>query len=389
MATPTLQPTQDSQESSASNTLNIWLPPQFAPTQDSPAGTLLAERLDEFNALFPNLKVSYRVKAETGTASILNSLQLANEVAPLVLPDLVLISNGSMYAAAEDQLIYPFPETLTPEEDPDWYPAAYSLSTYQEQTYYLPLAADAMMVAYDPTDLESFPASWGDLLLSEQSIAFPPADPQANFTTALYIAEGGSFSDEEDQVQLDKALLTKIFNFYADLHAADLLPANPAQINSDELAWEQLSSGRTKMAVAWSSQYFQSTPTNLQAAPLPTSDGNPFTMIQSWGWAITSADPNVQAAATELARFLSSPEFTGPWSEAANLIPLRPSALASWSNTVNRTLAEHLMPAARSIPSPTVLSKVSTPLTDAVLDVLTDVQTPEEAAITAVESVGK
>ena len=142
------------------------------------------------------------------------------------------------------------------------------------------------------------------------------------------------------------------------------------------------------MAVSWSSQYFQSSNPAFMAAPIPTSDGNPFALIQSWGWAITAADPNKQAAAAELARFLSAPEFTGPWTEAAHLIPLRPSALTYWTNPVNQNLVEHIMPAAHPIPAAEILSEIGTPLRDATLDVLTEVQTPQEAAITAVEAAG-
>ncbi len=388
VATPTPQPTQATEEISNVITLSIWLPPKFAPSQDSPAGVLLQNRLNEFNTLYPNLNVTYRIKAETGSASLLESLRLAHEAAPLVLPDLILIADENLSSTAEDQLIYPYPAPLTAEDDPDWFSIGYALSTFEQQTYFLPFAADAMIVTYNQLDMEAFPASWGDLLLSTQTIAFPPADPNAFFTIALYMAEGGSFTNEDDQLLLDEAPLAKIFNFYADLHTAELLPANPVQIDSDQLAWELLTSDQTNLAVSWSSQYFQSTNPVFLAAPLPTSDGIPFTLIESWGWAITASDPNEQAAAAELARFLSAPEFTGPWTEAAHLIPLRPSALNQWSRTADQNLANQIMPAAHAAPAASILSDVGNPLMDAVLDVLTDVQTPEAAAISAVEAVG-
>lgn len=386
--TPTPQPTQASPDGPTVINLNIWLPPEFAPNQDSPASILLQERLNEFNDLYPNLNVTYRIKAESGAASLLESVRTTSKVAPLALPELVLISHAEMHTATANDLIYPFPVTLTPEEDPDWYPVAYTLSRYQEQTFFLPFAADALAAVYNPNLLETFPASWGDLLLAEQSIAFPPSDPQAYNTIALYSAEGGRFLDEEENIHLEEGPLIQVLDFYANLHAANLLLANPAQIDSDDSAWNQFALGNAAIVITRISRYFAARASTYQVAALPTSDGNPFTMINSWGWSITTPDPNEQAAAAELARFLSDPEFTGPWTEAAQLLPLRPSAVSLWTNSQYQNIAQHLLPAARPAPPPEVFSAISTPLTEAVLDVLTDVQTPADAASAAVYTVG-
>ncbi|MCB2179724.1 extracellular solute-binding protein [bacterium] len=387
--TPTAQSTEASAAAPTTINLSIWLPPQFAPNLDTSASTLLQEQLDAFNALYPNLNVTYRIKAETGDASLLESLQTANDAAPLVLPDLILISHADLYTAIEDQLVYPYPVTLTPEEDSDWYPVAYKLSQYQDQTFFYPLAADALVAVYNPEGIETFPASWGDLLQGEETLSFPPADPEAYTTLAFYTAEGGTFFDEEENITLDELPLTKVLEWYLNLHDAGLLLSNPAQIATDEQAWEQFTFGRADIAITRTSRYFNLNSSLYQTAALPTSDGNPFTMVDSWGWAITTPDPNEQAAAAELARFLSESGFASQWTEAAQLLPLRPTAVTTWQNVQNRSVAEQLLPVARAAPPPEVFSTVSSPLQEAVLDVLTAVQTPEEAASEVVATVDK
>lgn len=389
-STPTPQPVEETSDAPTIINLSIWLPPQFAPNLDMPASSLLQERLDEFNTLYPNLNVTYRIKAQTGDASLLESLLTASEAAPLVLPDLVLISSAEFFTAAEGQLVYPYPVELTPEEDADWYPVAYNLSLYQEQTYFLPIAADALVAVYNPEEFEIFPSSWGDLLLANKAISFPPADPKAATPLAFYEAEG-HFFDENGNLTLEEESLTRVFELFADLHTAGLLPPNIAQIDSYERAAEQFTLGQTSIAITWWSSLFFNADiaTNQAIAALPTSDGNPFTMVNSWGWSITTPDPNEQAAAAELARFLSTAEFTGPWTEAAQLLPLRPSAVTLWTNVQNRSAADELLPVARAAPPPEVYSALSAPLTEALLDVLTGVQTPEEAAREVIDTVGK
>ena len=73
IVTPTISPTP-SATPGGPHILRIWVSPQFDPAAETPAGTLLQERLDEFMARRPDLQIEVRVKAESGPASLLNSL---------------------------------------------------------------------------------------------------------------------------------------------------------------------------------------------------------------------------------------------------------------------------------------------------------------------------
>jgi ABC-type glycerol-3-phosphate transport system substrate-binding protein len=385
--TPTRAPTPVVPDEPTSSTLTVWVPPQFAPSQENPVGILLQDRLDSFSQLYSNLQINVRIKSETGPASLLESLYATSGVAPLVLPDLVLLSTEDMYTAAEQNLIYPYPPGYPSEDDTDWYNIASALSSYQDERYLLPLAADAMVMVYNPELVESAPRTWDDLLSAGNIISFPATDPQATFTIALYLSNGGTFRDSEENIALQSAPLASVLNTYQQAHAANILPPNPTQIESDESAWIKFNETNKQILITWASRFFGQADETLTATSLPTLTGQPFTLIKGWGWVLATPDPNKQAAATELAKYLTEAEFAGPWTQASYLLPLRPFALSYWEDEPAQILASQLLPQSTQMPSPDVLSLVSTPITDAVLDVLTAVLSPEEAAQIAVDSL--
>ena len=386
--TPTNAPTPAVSQEPGPINLIIWLPPQFAPSQDNEAGILLQERLDAFNQLNPRLQVSYRIKSETGPANLLESLYATSGVAPLVLPDLVLFSAADMQIAAEQSLIYPYPEGYPEEEDSDWYNIASTLSSRQNQRYLLPLAADSLVMVYNSELLETAPRSWNDLLSAGNIISFPSADPKSIFTIAQYLSNGGILKDENENIILQPEILSVVFNNYEQALNANILPPNPTQINSDDSSWDRFISTNKQIAITWTSRYFALNDEMLLATTMPTTAGQQFTVIKGWGWALANPDPNRQIAAAELASFLTEAEFAGPWTQATYLLPLRPFALSYWQDESKQILASQLLPIANLVPPPDILNIVSKPITEAVLDVLTDVLPPEDAAMVAADSLG-
>jgi len=385
--TPTNTPTPVETPQPGPLSLTIWLPPQFAPSQDNEAGILLQNRLDAFSQLYPNLLVSYRIKSETGAASLVESLYATSGVAPLVLPDLILLSTTDMQIAAEQSLIYPYPQGFPAEDDSDWYNIGSSLSSYQNQRYLLPMAADSLVMVYNTELLETAPRTWNDLLLAGNIISFPAADPTATFTLAQYLSNGGILQDENENILLQAEALSGVFNTYKQALNANILPPNPTQITSDESSWEKFNATNKQIAITWTSRYFAQNDEILAATTMPTTAGQQFAILKGWGWALANPDPEKQIAAAQLASFLTEAEFTGPWTQATYLLPLRPFALSYWPDESKQILASQLLPIATPLPSPEILKLVSPPITEAVLDVLTDVLTPEEAAQVAADEL--
>ena len=386
--TPTNAPTPAASQEPGPINLTIWLPPQFAPSQDNEAGILIQERLDAFNQMNPRLQVNYRIKSETGPASLIESLYATSGVAPLVLPDLVLLSASDMQIAAEQSLIYPYPDGYPEEEDGDWYNIASTLSSRQNQRYLLPLAADSLVMVYNSELLETAPRSWNDLLNAGNIISFPSADPKSIFTIAQYLSNGGILKDENENIILQPEILSIVFSNYEQALNANILPPNPTQINSDDSSWDKFIATNKQIAITWTSRYFALTDEMLLASTMPTTAGQQFTVIKGWGWALANPDPDRQIAAAELASFLTEAEFAGPWTQATYLLPLRPFALSYWEDESKQILASQLLPIANLVPPPEILNIVSTPINEAVLDVLTDVLSPEDAAMVAADALG-
>jgi ABC-type glycerol-3-phosphate transport system substrate-binding protein len=375
-------------EASALVPMVVWVPPQFDPGLDNEASQLLFERLEAFQEDHPNLVLSIRVKSETGPAGLVDALRTTSKVAPQVLPDLVLLPYGEMQNAVARSLVYPYASPVLSEDDPDWFPLAAELSTYQQNTYSLPMAANTLVMAYNSGLIQEVPTNWDELLRSGYLMTFPAGDPKALLTTAFYLAEGGQVRNATQSAALATEPLTAVLGYYSQAMIENLLPANSAQITSDLAAWELFAAGSRQIAFTWFDRYLALTDPVFDVQPLPTTDGEPFTMATGWGWVLTNPDPNKQVAAAELARFLTAPAFSGPWTEAANLLPLRPSALTYWENAAHRSAASEMLSFAAAFPDDSVQSEIGPALQQAVANVLSGTESVQEAAEGAVEQVG-
>jgi hypothetical protein len=85
----------------------------------------------------------------------------------------------------------------TAMEDHEWYGYARQLSQWQESTFGLPFAGDALTMAYRPLLVETPPPDWEATLTISGTLAFPAADPQAVFTLIQYQAAGGAVQDDQ------------------------------------------------------------------------------------------------------------------------------------------------------------------------------------------------
>ena len=165
-------------------TLQLWLPPEFDPSAETDAAILLQARLDEYSRLHPGVRVQTRVKANTGSASLINSLSGTSSAAPLALPDLVLLSTKDMQNAAERSLIFPVGSEIDFNVENDWYPFAAGLAG-DDQIWGVPFTADGLVMIFRPSQTENPPASWSEFLNLGQRLMFPVSDPAG---TAYYPA---------------------------------------------------------------------------------------------------------------------------------------------------------------------------------------------------------
>jgi len=360
--------------------LRIWLPPQFDPAAETAAAALLQARLDEFAARRPGLQVEVRIKAASGASGLLESLTGTDAAAPAIMPDLVLLSRADLEAAALRGLLHPLDGLTAVLDDPDWYPYAHQLARIQNTIFGLPVAGDALVLAgySDP-----LPADWE--ALEDQTLLFPAADPQAFFSLALYLSTGASLVDEQGQPHLDEGAMTEVLSLYARSVAAENLSSAALSYQDDAAAWGALKERRANLGVVWTSSYLGERPASVSLAVLPGLQGETITLARGYAWALAGSEPDKQALAVELAEFLSASDFLAGWSQAAGVLPTRPTALSSWEEASLRVVLGEVSESAQLLPTSDLLALVGPPFQQAVEAVLSGEALPAEAAHTAAE----
>lgn len=363
--------------------LTIWLPPAFDTAGGNLAANMLAGRLAEFTDQHPQVRIETRVKAEEGTGGLLDSLLAAQAAAPLSRPDLILLPHVQLQTAVQSRVLFPMSGLITEHESDDWYPFAQQMITIEEQAYGLPFAADALVVAFRPTAISDIPANWSALLEARRPLGLAVADPWAQFTLTELSALRSP--DERSEFSFSQEELTELFEFYANAQERGILPFWLTLYQTYEQSWQAFTEGRVPMVVAWTSRLFDTRNVDTSGAPLPTRNGEPFTLAKGWVWAISTPYPERAALVAELTEFLTTPEFIAQWSAAAGMLPPRASSLAAWSPDARQALASQIVTDALALPPQEILDLWGQPLADAMVAILKQEQTPAEA-VGAVEA---
>jgi multiple sugar transport system substrate-binding protein len=360
-------------------TLRIWVPSQFDPAAETPAGALLQERLDEFVARRPGLQIEVRVKAE----SMLNSLVTTQAAAPTITPDLVALSRPDLEAATASGLLHPLDGLSTLPDDPDWYPYARQMAHIQNTVFGLPFAGDALILAGYENPL---PSNWNELT-NESIFIFPAADPQGMFSLSLYLSAGGTLSDDQGLPKVDDTILTDVFSLYQPSEENDFLYSSVTEVQSDEQAWSALLEQRGTLAVGWISNYLQNPTPALNIAPLPGLESGRYTLATGWSWALAGSNLENQPLAVELAEFLSDSQFLAEWTQAAGYLPTRPTALSFWNDVKFKLEIGQTAETANLAPSQELTTIVGPLLAEATPAVITGEQSSAEAAQSIAEQL--
>ena len=377
--------TPDSADNDQTTRLLIWLPPDFDPNTDNEAGALLAAQLQAFSEQNPNIQVETRIKAIEGSAGLFQSLTAASASAPLVLPDLILLPTNDFRHAADKDLILPLDELMPNPFSEDWYAFAAGLGMYQNRVYGMPFAVEALVMAYRPSVIDSPPKTWEEALKNSGILSFPAANPEALFTTTLYLSENSSIYDDSGQIFLNQAGIETIFDFYRDGLVSDILPFWLTQNEDYESSWQVFQERRASLCITWSGQYIKDETGLIAAAPLPTRTGEPFTITSSWTLALPVKDPENYAYSLKLAQLLTESSFIGKWTEQVGYFPPRADSLLVWQPGPDQGLASQILPQAIAIPLQQDLQTLGSVLTPATISLLKAEKNPQQLSKEIVE----
>lgn len=366
--------------------LRIWLPPEFNPGGDNPAGTLLQSRLSEFQQQ-RDMRVEIRIKGLEGEGGMINALTTANAVAPLALPDVVLMSRAMLEKAALKGLLYPFDSSSGIIIDEDWFDYTRQLAEIQGSTYGIPFAGDALILVYRAKNIGKPPRTWDSVLTSRFTIIFPAADAEAKIPVAQYLASGGVLQDAEGKPNLDLAVLTTVFSIFERAQKGEQMPYWLTQYETDDQAWKAYLDNRAPAVFTWLSNYLHTLPQDSEATLMPTISGNDYTLMRGWNWVLTSTDPTRRSAASELVRFMTESEFSAHWTETAGYLPVQVSALKIWENGKIKALGERITASAHAFPPSDILGIVSPIFKDQIVRMLKNQSDATTAAQDAIEKL--
>ena len=112
-ATPEPAPTPVSSEppqmtatpASQTAVLEFWVPGFLYADAESPVAQLLTAQVNRYAATLPDVRVRISAKKDTGVGGLYNLISTAADVAPSMVPDLVLINQHDLIAAADAGLL--------------------------------------------------------------------------------------------------------------------------------------------------------------------------------------------------------------------------------------------------------------------------------------------
>jgi len=372
-------------------TLKLWVPEFLDPYNETVGGGALTTQLTEFSVYNDKVQVEVIAKRDTGPGGLLNLLSTAVNVAPSILPDVIVLNKADLQSAANAGLVQPLDAASVSWSD--FYPFAVAGVDVVNEVYGLPFIADADQMVYREGIADTPPISWTAVVTHGYTMLFPAGSPYELADDALlaaYIGSGGSVIDQDGQAMLDRLYLEQVYAFFFDLIDSGLINTDHALSLPDaEAAWQTYLEGVGHLAPVPIGLYWQNPPLGSHPAWMPNAQEKPTAIVRNWSLAIVTADPSRQQAAQKLIAWLVDPRHMSELSRSALLVPTRRHAVRLWGlfpedRVFLETLLENGLP---DLP-PEVDTSVRRALQFGLIAVLKhEVDTPESAATYAMTNL--
>jgi multiple sugar transport system substrate-binding protein len=382
-----------SPESRAILRLTLWTVEPVSPQAEGEAGKVFADGLHVFEETYRDVSVSVVLKNASGKGSVLDYLRTASQVAPSVLPDVVVLDTVDLAHAARAGLVIPLDDLASPALVKDLLPAARLAGSVDDRLVGIPFEMDVEHLIYNTNKVIAAPLSWTEVISANTTYVFPAKGRNGLVNDAFliqYLALGGRLQDDEGHLLLDEQPLRAVLNYYRQGVQMGIIPRRVLEVSTPDDIWADYLSAQISIAHVNSHRFLsgRSVLRSTQFADIPTRDGNPFTISRGRALAIVTRDPGRQAMAMRLIEWLMSPDSNATWNRAAAYLPTRYAAfnLLGGKDPYWPFLRHQLEV---GVPPPALpgYDQVGRVLQQAVVEVLSDEATPEEAAATAVDAV--
>ncbi len=373
--------------------LVMWLPDFYSLDPSQPSGETLYTTRVLFEQTYPGVFLDLFNKAENGQAGLLNFLRAAQRAAPSVVPDGVILNTQDLWQAVDAGLVQPLDPALLDGID-DFYPFALDAVTYHDTLYGVPISADLQhlvfhrdyLLADTDTPLEAPPLTWSQVISDNVPFLFAAGmrEPARNLSLLLqYVGAGGSLTEDGDLTNPEAML--NVLTFLADARQTNVIPDQTLGLLSEETTWTTFVERAGGMA-AVNARYYLSQREILGEVgfgPIPTQDGTPSAVAQTWAVALLTPDPDRQALIVEFVQDLLEPEVLGPWNRFDLRLPVRRSAMQTWNATdPYYQFLDDQLELAVAIPNGKPFADLAGHMQQAAQDVLSGNLSPQDALLT-------
>jgi ABC-type glycerol-3-phosphate transport system substrate-binding protein len=393
-ATAAVEPTPPPGASPPATTvvsLTVWTTEAFSPTMAITTGQILAQEVAAFEADH-ELRVEFVLKKPHGKGGMLDYLLTTAAVVPDLLPDLAFVDMDDLTAAAQGHVVQPLDDLLPQTLTADLYAFARRGATFDNRLMALQFQADLDHLVYNTGEMAAPPRSWPGVLSNPGPYIFP-AGGQGGLVNDAFLIQylavrpwpalagpGEPFLEQES--------VTAVLQFYQDGVTRGVFPANIVDYHDKDACWSDYLAGRAAQTHVSASRYMADR-AGLQSsavASIPGINGAASAISRGWALVLVARDPARQALAVELMIRLMETETNAAWNLAAGTLPTRQSVLGA-SDTLDsyeRFIHQQLL-AAQPRPQLGNYAQVAAALQEAVQDVVTGRQSPEQAAAQVME----
>ncbi len=391
--TPTAEPTPTPTPTPLPGlvTLTLWVPDFLNPYEDSTGAAIFHEQLAAFSVIQPDIQVQIITKKSSGSGGLYNMLSAAYDVAPGVVPDLIILNPYDLQAATKAGYLQPI--SITPLKAKGFFQFTGAPTSMLTGTYGIPYVVRADHTVYRQGISAAPPFSWTDVLTNGYTMLFPAAPPDGladDAVLAAYLGSSGVVSDENGRPKLDRQALEQLYRFFAEMKNRNLINVERVlNLPNAAACWEIYQQGIGRLSVVPAGEYWANPPEKSLPGWMPTPGGAPIAVGHVWYMALVNKDPFRQKAALKLLEWLTAPEQVANLTRATHLLPAQYEAVELWGLLPEQTaFLTQLLEGTVLNPPPSVDVPVRRALQAGLTAILKgEVETPEEAATYALTNL--
>ncbi len=373
--------------------LTLWTVEPASPQAEGAAGRAFANGLRVFEETYHDVSVTVVLKNVSGKGNVLDYLRTASQVAPSILPDVVVLDTVDLASAAHAGIVAPLNDLASPLLTKDLLPAALRAGTVNGQLVGIPFEMDVEHLIYNTNKVATAPISWTDVVSSNVTYVFPAKGRNGLVNDAFliqYLALGGRLHDDEGRLLLDEQPLRAALDYYRQGEQMGVVPSSVLDVSVPDDIWPSYLSAKVGMTHVNSHRFLidRNVLHSTQFADIPTRDGIPLAIARGRVLAIVARDPARQAMAMRLIEWLMAPDGNATWNQATAHLPTRYAAFKLLANgDPYWFFLQHQLEIAVPPPAFPGYDQVGRVLQQAIVEVMTGEATPDAAAASAVAAV--